>query len=136
MVFAQVVPSPWEGKREITREYQEAARRAGPDAELSYGGLEGFMTAKALAVSLRAAGRSLSRGGFVKTLESSSFDLGGVSMRFAPGDHEGSRFVDLSMVSREGRFIHRIPSQGHWRGGRQGPHAGSKMASAALPEAP
>jgi ABC-type branched-subunit amino acid transport system substrate-binding protein len=106
MVFAQVVPSPWERKREIVREYQDAARKASPNPEFSYGALEGFMTAKAFVEALRAAGREPTRTGFVKTLENAKFDLGGVVVRYAPGDHEGSRFVDLSMVSREGRFIH------------------------------
>jgi branched-chain amino acid transport system substrate-binding protein len=106
MVFAQVVPSPWERKREIAREYQDATRRAKADAEFSYGGLEGYMTAKALALAFKATGRDLSRASFIKTLESSSFDLGGVRVRYAPGEREGSRFVDLSMVNREGRFIH------------------------------
>lgn len=106
MVFAQVVPSPWERKRGIAREYQDAARKARADAEFSYGALEGYMTAKALVLALRAAGRDLSRAGFIKTLEASSFDLGGLRVRYAPGEHEGSRFVDLSMVGRDGRFIH------------------------------
>ena len=106
MVFSQVVPSPWERKREIAREYQDAARKVQADAEFSYGALEGYMTAKALAMALKATGRDLTRANFVKTLENSSFDLGGVKLRYAPGEHEGSRFVDLSMVSREGRFIH------------------------------
>jgi branched-chain amino acid transport system substrate-binding protein len=106
MVFAQVVPSPWERKREIAREYQDAMRLARLDGELSYGGLEGYMTAKALALALKAAGRELSRAGLVRTLESTSFDLGGVKMRHTPAEHEGSRFVDLSMVARDGRFIH------------------------------
>jgi branched-chain amino acid transport system substrate-binding protein len=106
MVFAQVVPSPWERKREVAREYQDAARKLNPDAELSYGGMEGYMTAKALAMALRANGRELSRASLVKTLEAANFDLGGVRVRYTPGEHEGSRFVDLSMVSRAGRFIH------------------------------
>jgi ABC-type branched-subunit amino acid transport system substrate-binding protein len=106
MVFAQVVPSPWERKREVAREYQDAARKVNPDAELSYGGMEGYMTAKALAMALRAAGRDLTRSGLVKSLETANFDLGGVRVQYNPAEHEGSRFVDLSMVSRDGRFIH------------------------------
>lgn len=106
MVFAQVVPSPWERKREITREYQEAARRADPKAEFSYGALEGFLTAKALVMGLRAAGRDLSRASFVKALKGSTFDLGGVKLQYTSTEHVGSRFVDLSMVDRHGRFIH------------------------------
>lgn len=106
MVFAQVVPSPWERKREITREYQEAARRADPKAEFSYGGLEGFLTAKALVMGLKAAGRDLTRASFVKALKGATFDLGGVKVQYTPTEHQGSRFVDLSMVDRHGRFIH------------------------------
>ncbi len=106
MVFAQVVPSPWERKREIAREYQDASRKASGNAELSYGALEGYMTAKAFVMALRASGRDPTRASFVKALENARFDLGGVTVRYNPGDHEGSRFVDLSMVNREGRFIH------------------------------
>ena len=39
-------------------------------------------------------------------LEASSFDLGGVKTRYSPTEHEGSHFVDLAIVSREGKFIH------------------------------
>lgn len=106
MVFAQVVPSPWERKRELAREYQDAARKANPKAEFSYGGLEGFMTAKTLAMALRSAGRDLNRSTLIRALEQANFDLGGVAVRFSPRDHEGSRFVDLSLVTRDGRFMH------------------------------
>jgi branched-chain amino acid transport system substrate-binding protein len=106
MVFSQVVPSPWERKHEIAREYQDAAQKAGGKTELSYGGLEGYVTAKALVMALRAAGRDLTRAGFVKAVESGRFDLGGMTARYNTTEHEGSRFVDLSMVARDGRFIH------------------------------
>jgi branched-chain amino acid transport system substrate-binding protein len=105
IIFTQVVPSPWERKRELTREYQDAARKVEPKAEFSYGALEGYMTAKALVMGLRAAGKQPTRASFIKGLEGAKFDLGGVKMRFAAGDHEGSKFVDLSLVSRDLRFI-------------------------------
>jgi ABC-type branched-subunit amino acid transport system substrate-binding protein len=106
MVFAQVVPSPWERKHAITREYQDAMRRADPGAEFSYGGLEGYLTAKALVTALRGAGRELSRAALVRWLQSNPFDLGGMTVEYRPGDHTGSRFVDLSIVGRDGRFRH------------------------------
>lgn len=106
MVFAQVVPSPREGKRAIAREYRAAMARALPGRPLDYGSLEGFMTAKALVAALRAHGPALTRAGFAQSLERLDLDLGGLTLRFRPGDHEGSRFVDLSMVSRRGQFIH------------------------------
>jgi ABC-type branched-subunit amino acid transport system substrate-binding protein len=106
MVFAQVVPSPWERKREIAREYQEAALRANPAGMFSYGALEGFITAKALVRALQANGPELTRASFVRTLENARFDLGGIVVRWSPDFHEGSRFVDLSMVKTDGRFMH------------------------------
>jgi ABC-type branched-subunit amino acid transport system substrate-binding protein len=106
MVFAQVVPSPWQRKHEITREYQEAVRRSNASGEFSYGGLEGYLTAKALVMGLRAAGRDPTRASLVRALEAASFDLGGVKVSYGPGEHQGSRFVDLSMVGRDGSFIH------------------------------
>ena len=107
MVFSQVVPSPWERKREIAREYQDAARKASPNPEFNYGALEGYMTAKVLVMALRTIpAKELSRASLVKALYSTPFDVGGLMVRFEPGNHEGSRFVDLSIFSREGRFIH------------------------------
>jgi ABC-type branched-subunit amino acid transport system substrate-binding protein len=105
MVFAQVVPNPMARKVEIAREYQDAARKANPKAEFSYGKLEGYMTAKAFVMSLQATGRDLTRARWLQTMSNARFDLGGVTVRYDKGNHEGSRFVDLSMVDREGRFI-------------------------------
>jgi branched-chain amino acid transport system substrate-binding protein len=106
MVFAQVVPSPWERKHAIAREYQEAMNKSRPGVALSYGGLEGYLTAKALAMALQATGKDLTRTNFVNALERSSFDLGGMTVQYSNKSHDGSRFVDLSMYSREDRFIH------------------------------
>jgi branched-chain amino acid transport system substrate-binding protein len=107
MVFSQVVPSPFERKRAISKEYQEAARKASPNPEFNYGALEGYMTAKMLVTALRGIpARELSRSALVKELYEGPVDLGGVTVRYEPGNHEGSRFVDLSVVARDGRFIH------------------------------
>jgi branched-chain amino acid transport system substrate-binding protein len=104
IVFAQVVPSPWQRKIELAREYQDAAAKA--NVTLSYGSLEGFMTAKALVKALRANGKTLTRASFVKTLQTNTFDLGGVFTKYTTGDHEGSKFVDLSLRARDGLFMH------------------------------
>jgi branched-chain amino acid transport system substrate-binding protein len=106
MVFSQVVPSPWERKHPVSREYQEAMAKNRTGVALSYGGLEGYLTAKALVMALQATGKNLTRASFVAALERSTFDLGGVTLRYSNKSHDGSRFVDLSMYSREDRFIH------------------------------
>jgi branched-chain amino acid transport system substrate-binding protein len=105
MVFSQVVPSPWARKLGIAREYQDAARKADPKADFSYGALEGYMTAKALVMSLQATGRDLTRARWLQTMSNARFDLGGVTLRYQEGNHEGARYVDLSMVDRDGRFL-------------------------------
>lgn len=105
MVFAQVMPSPWARKTAITREYQEAFSRAHPGRAFSYGSLEGYMTTKALVAALKLAGPQPTRESFAKGLLGATMDLGGVKASYAPGDHAGSSFVDLAMVSREGKFL-------------------------------
>jgi ABC-type branched-subunit amino acid transport system substrate-binding protein len=105
MVFAQIVPNPNSGKTALVREYQERLTRTAPGQPYSYGSLEGYMTAKALAAALRAAGTSPTRASLVAALERFETDLGGITLRWRKGEHVGSSFVDLALVGRDGRFV-------------------------------
>ncbi|GAB4040625.1 MAG: ABC transporter substrate-binding protein [Rubrivivax sp.] len=105
MVFAQVVPSPFARMTALVREYQERWRAARPDQPFSYSGLEGYATAQVLVAALRAAGPAPTRASMLKALSTFDLDLGGMGVRYRPGDHAGSRFVDLSIVGGDGRFI-------------------------------
>jgi branched-chain amino acid transport system substrate-binding protein len=105
MVFAQIVPNPNSGKTALVREYQERMARTHPGQAYSYGSLEGYMTAKALAAALRAAGPSPTRAGLVSALERFDTDLGGLTLRWRKGEHTGSSFVDLALVGRDGKFV-------------------------------
>lgn len=105
MVFAQVVPNPRDQRQPIVREFLATARKAQTAGDLSYGELEGYLTAKALVMALKATGGNPTREGFMRTLEASRFDLGGIAVRWKAGDHEGARFVDLSIVGKNGKFV-------------------------------
>jgi ABC-type branched-subunit amino acid transport system substrate-binding protein len=105
MVFSQVWPSPWVRKTEITREYQDEFKRANPTHEFSYGSLEGYVTAKALVAALRLAGPRPTREGFVRALDGAVLQLGGLKSSYRAGDNEGSTFVDLSIVTPQGKFL-------------------------------
>lgn len=105
MVFAQIVPNPNSGKTALVREYQERMARSAPGQAYSYGSLEGYMTAKALAAALRAAGSSPTRASLAAALERFETDLGGVTLRWRKGQHTGCSFVDLALVGRDGRFV-------------------------------
>jgi hypothetical protein len=55
---------------------------------------------------LRRAGKEPTREKFVAAMESmSNYEIGGFAVRFAPDNHNGSQYVDLSMIGRDGRFI-------------------------------
>lgn len=105
MIFSQVVPHPNSGKTALAREYQARLEALAPGTARTYGGLEGFMTAKALLVALQAAGPNPTRQSLLAGAETVDVDLGGVQLRWRPGDHAGCSFVDLALVGRDGRFV-------------------------------
>lgn len=106
MVFSQVVPSPWERKTAITRAYQDALNTYKPGLEYSYGSLEGYLTARALLEALQRAGRQPTRDSFVAGLKNAAFPIEGLTLRYSDQDHTGLEWVDLAIVTREGRFRH------------------------------
>ncbi|MCY7314207.1 MAG: ABC transporter substrate-binding protein [Rubrivivax sp.] len=105
MVFSQIVPNPRAGKTALAREYQSLLARSHPGQPLSYGGLKGYMTAKALTLALRAAGSKPTRNSLLVGLEKFDADLGDLPLRWRKGEHVGSAFVDLALVGRDGRFV-------------------------------
>jgi branched-chain amino acid transport system substrate-binding protein len=72
----------------------------------SFYGLEAYVEAKILVEGLRRSGNTITRDSLVTALESlGTFDLGGMLVTYGPGKREGSRFVDLIMVTRDGALI-------------------------------
>ena len=106
MIFAQVVPSPWERKTSITREYQEEFSRFKPGQDFSYASLEGYITAKALVAALKLAGPSPTREGFASALQGATLDINGLPVVYDKTNHQGMSFVDLSLVTRDSKFRH------------------------------
>lgn len=106
MIFAQVMPSPWERKTSITRAYQDAFKAYKPGEDFSYGSLEGYMTARALVEALRRAGPNPTRESFVAGLKDADLQIEGLKLSYRNGVHTGLPLVDLAIVTREGRFRH------------------------------
>jgi ABC-type branched-subunit amino acid transport system substrate-binding protein len=99
---SQVVPFPWDGRLPVVREYQQLMRRQQRQPHFGFSSLEGFLAAKVTVEALRRAGPRPDRPGFVAALESlRSTDLGGFRVSFAPGDHEGSDFVELTFLGSQ-----------------------------------
>lgn len=106
MVFTQVVPSPWERKTALTRQYQQAFGAAFSGQPFSYGSLEGYTTTLVLAEALKRAGRALTRPALLNALSDAKFDIAGYKVSYRQGDHVGSTFVDTAIVTRDGTFRH------------------------------
>ena len=106
MIFAQVVPSPWERKTAITRAYQAAMKQYAPNGKYSYGSLEGYVTAQALAVALQKAGANPTRASFAAGLKDTQMDIEGLRLNYHQDKNPGLTLVDLAMVNRRGQFIH------------------------------
>ncbi|MDO9251582.1 ABC transporter substrate-binding protein [Hydrogenophaga sp.] len=106
MIFAQVVPSPWERKSALTRAYQDAFKTHKPGKAFSYGSLEGYMTAQALVEALQRAGPNPTRASFVAGLKNADLQIEGLKVSYRDGAHTGLSLVDLAIVTRQGQFRH------------------------------
>jgi branched-chain amino acid transport system substrate-binding protein len=79
-------------------------RKAGGDAQPNYSSMEGYLAAKVFAEGLRRTGRNPSRDALVSALESiQNASFGGFNVNFGPRQHVASHFVDLSMLTGDGK---------------------------------
>jgi len=104
VVVSQVMPFPFSTTTPIAREYLDAVRRAGADATPNYSSMEGYVAAKVFTEGLKRAGGNPSRDTLVAGLEQlQRFDVGGYPVSFSARSHQGSGFVDLSMLTGDGK---------------------------------
>ena len=105
VAISQVVPFPWGTAVPVVKEYQAAASKSGYK-DFNFGALEGFLCAKVFVEGLRRAGKNLTREGFVDALERmEDYDAGGFYVGYSPKNHTGSKFVDLTIISHDGKFL-------------------------------
>ena len=103
--ISQVFPSPHATRLKLIRQYQELLKKYAPQAQPSYASLEGFINAKVLAEAIRRAGADPSRAQVARALDGmNNFDLGDVSISFSKTNHQGSRFVELTMIGQSGEL--------------------------------
>ena len=105
VVVSQVVPSPSSGSTGLSRELQEALRKAGGSAPATYSSIEGFLAAKVFVEGLKRA-KTQTREGLIAGLESiDRQSFGGFDVSFSQRSHVGSKFVELTMITADGRLI-------------------------------
>lgn len=107
VVVAQVVPPYSRLSISVVKEYQAAIEKQIGKKEFSFTSLESYICAKVLAEGIRRAGTNLTRDSLLKALDSmSSYDAGGYIISFSPTNHNGSKFVELTAISKGGRFAY------------------------------
>ena len=102
--IAQVVPSP-SSSIPAVRECAQALEASGVKPPMNSTQLEACFGARVLAEGIRRAKKPVTRQSVLDSLANlGSYDLGGYKITFGNGLHHGSKFVDLAMVTREGKL--------------------------------
>jgi ABC-type branched-subunit amino acid transport system substrate-binding protein len=102
VAVSQVMPSPYNMALPITREFAEAARKAG-NVQVNFSSMEGYLAAKVFAEGLRRGGKA-TREALISGLESiRDQSFGGFLASFSPSNHVASNFVELSVLTGDGR---------------------------------
>lgn len=105
VAISQVVPFPWGAAVPVVREYHKLSAKTG-NKDYNFSAMEGFLAAKVFVEGLRRAGRNLTREGFVDAMEKmNDVDLGGFFIGYSPKSRAGSRFVDMTIIARDGKFL-------------------------------
>jgi branched-chain amino acid transport system substrate-binding protein len=104
VIVTQVFPAPDTQAMVVSSDFQRLA--AEYKLPKSYTAMEGYVYARVLVEAIKRAGPGVSRESLTDTLQSGKkFDLGGYTISFDPNNRTGSNTVDLTMITRNGRFM-------------------------------
>jgi ABC-type branched-subunit amino acid transport system substrate-binding protein len=104
--ISQVVPFPWNLSARVVKDYQQALFAATGKQNYSFTSLEGYIAAKVLVEGMRRAGNDLTRERFIAAMEQiRDLDVGGYTVGFSPTDHNGSKFVELTVIGKDEGFL-------------------------------
>ena len=104
IIVSQVMPFPFSTTSAIAREYLDAVKRAGGNHSANYSSMEGYVAAKVLAEGIRRAGRAPTHESLISGLESmQNVDFGGFNVNFGPNEHVASKFVEIAMITEDGK---------------------------------
>lgn len=101
VMISQVVPSPTSERYPWVNEYRRMVTAKG--GELSYTSLEGFIAARIFVEALKRGGDS-SREALIRAIEGMrDISLGGFPVFFSAENHSASKFVELTVLTRDGQ---------------------------------
>jgi branched-chain amino acid transport system substrate-binding protein len=105
VVVSQVMPYPFSPNTTVAGDYLAAGKAAeGDKFSPNYSSIEGYVAARVITEALRRPGATASADALIGALESlRDLNLGGFFVDFGPQKHTGSRFVDLTILTAEGK---------------------------------
>ncbi|HSV47516.1 MAG TPA: ABC transporter substrate-binding protein [Ramlibacter sp.] len=105
VAIAQVTPIPYKIGSRLAKDLNDLANGQNPPLRVSYAMMEGYVTAKVIEEAVRRQGARPSREGTAAALDAmASFNVGGYAIGFKPGIRSGSRLVELSIITADGRI--------------------------------
>jgi len=73
--------------------------------EFSFTSLESYIGAKVMVEGIKRAGAKPTREAFMHAMDAmSNYDVGGYTVGFSPNNHNGSSYVELTVISKDGQF--------------------------------
>ena len=106
MALTQVMPLPTNPVVPVSREFMQAWKAIGAKAEPSHLALEGYINARVFCEALQRAGKNPTRAGFIDaTWSLRKLDLGGFEVHATEPGRNASRFVELTLVGRDGKYV-------------------------------
>ena len=107
VVISQVMPNLNSKTIPLVRQFREDfAKYAKTEGEPTYFNIEGYIAARLIVEAIRRT-KDASPDGVRRGLEAmQNYDLGGYIIDFSPTKHQGSNFVDLSMIGGNGKLVY------------------------------
>lgn len=105
IMVTQVVPNPHRGVHPLVSRYRALALQRVPATAPDFVEFEGYIAGRFIVQALERSGRGLDPAGFIKALEAERLEgPDHYRLAFGSGNRVGSRYVNIVMISDEGRI--------------------------------
>ena len=104
VIVSQVVPFPGDRSLPLVTAYQAALTANNPGAKPGFVSFEGYIVGRLVVEALKRIPGEPSREAFLNAIESSPFDLGGMTLSFGTTQNQGSNQVYFTVLQADGSF--------------------------------
>ena len=105
IMVTQVVPNPHRSGHPLVRRYRSLIAQRTVAAEPDFVEFEGYIAGRFIVQALQRCGPQLDRARFMRALETEQLEgPNHYRLAFSPGRRQGSRFVNIVMLSEDGRI--------------------------------